>query len=84
MIVKFHDPVQLKLEAICVQLQKTLLTKYDRLPEKTIKMMVIHSGTSDITNKINTMHRIIRVIRAVIENDVNGETEIVLPSVIHR
>ena len=46
--------------------------------------MVIHSGTSDITNKINTMHRTIRVIRAVIENDVNGETEIVLPSVIHR
>ena len=46
--------------------------------------MVIHSGTSDITNKINIMHRIIRVIRAVIENDVNDETEIVLPSVIHR
>ena len=46
--------------------------------------MVIHSGTSDITNMFNTLQKIRKVINAFKENDVNGEVEIVLSSVIHR
>ena len=51
---------------------------------KNPKMMVIHSGTNDITNKVNTLQKIRKVINAIKENDVNGEIEIVLSSVIHR
>ena len=47
-------------------------------------MMVIHSGTNDITNKVNTLQKIRKVINAIKENDVNDEIEIVLSSVIHR
>ena len=47
-------------------------------------MMVIHSGTNDITNKVNILRKIRKVINAIKENDVNNETEIVLSSVIHR
>ena len=52
-------------------------------PKKT-KMMVIHSGTNDITNKVNTLQKIRKAIHSIKENDVNDETEIVLSSVIHR
>ena len=51
---------------------------------KKPKMMVIHSGTNDITNKVNTLQKIRKVIHAIKENDVNDEIEIVLSSVIHR
>ena len=51
---------------------------------KNPKMMVIHSGTNDITNKVNTLQKFRKVINAIKENDVNGEIEIVLSSVIHR
>ena len=47
-------------------------------------MAVIHSGTNDITNKVNTLQKIRKVINAIKENDVNDETEIVLSSVIYR
>ena len=47
-------------------------------------MVVIHSGTNYITNKVNTMQKIRKVIHAIKENDVNHEIEIVLSSVIHR
>ena len=47
-------------------------------------MMVIHSGTNDLTYKVNTLRKIINVINAVEENDVNNEIEMVLSSVIHR
>ena len=46
--------------------------------------MVIHSSTDDITNKVNTLQKIRKVINAIKENDVNDETEIVLSSVIYR
>ena len=46
--------------------------------------MVIHSGTNDLTYKVNTLQKIRKVINAIKENDVNNETEIVLSSVIHR
>ena len=47
-------------------------------------MMVIHSGTNDITNKVNPLQKIRKVINAIKENNVNDEIEIVLSSVIHR
>ena len=46
--------------------------------------MVICSGTSDITNKVNTLEKIRNVINAIKENEVNDEIEIVLSSVIHQ
>ena len=46
--------------------------------------MVIHSGTNDITNKVNTLQKIRKVINAIKENDVNHKIKIVLSSVIHR
>ena len=46
--------------------------------------MVIHSATNDITNKVNTLQKIQKLINAIKENDVNDETEIVLSSVIQR
>ena len=51
---------------------------------KKPKMMVIHSGTNDLTYKVNTLQKIRKVINAIKENDVNNEIEIVLSSVIHR
>ena len=61
------------------------LTDYVRpTARKKPKMMVIHSGTNDLTNKVNTLQKIRKVINAIKENDVNDEIEIVLSSVIHR
>ena len=51
---------------------------------KKSKMMVIHSGTNGITNNVNTLQKIRKVINAIKENDGNDETEIVLSSVFHR
>ena len=51
---------------------------------KNPKMMVIHSGTNDLTYKVNTMQKIRKVINAIKENDLNNEIEIVLSSVIHQ
>ena len=47
-------------------------------------MMVIHSGTNDLTYKVKTLQKNRKVINAIKENDVNNEIEIVLSSVIHR
>ena len=52
--------------------------------QKTPKMMVIHSGTNDITNKVNTLEKIRKVINAIKENESNDNIEIVLSSVIHQ
>ena len=52
--------------------------------QKNPKMMVINSGTNDLTYKVNTLQKIRKVINAIKENDVNNEIEIVLSSVIHR
>ena len=51
---------------------------------KKSKMIVIHTGTNDITNKVNVLQKIRKVINAIKENDVNRQTEIALSSVIHR
>ena len=50
---------------------------------KNPKMMVIHFDTNEITNKVKTFLKIRKVINAIKENDVNGETEIVLSNVIN-
>ena len=81
MIGKFHDPVQLKLEAIRVQQPKTLLITSDQLPENKTKMVIIHSGTNDITNKVNTLQKIRKVINVIKENEVSDKIEIVLSSI---
>ena len=47
-------------------------------------MMVIHSGSNDITNKDSTLQKIRKEIKAVKENDGNDEIEIVLSSAIYR
>ena len=46
--------------------------------------MVIHSSTDDITNKVNTLQKIRKIINAIKENDVNNKIETVLSSVIYR
>ena len=62
---------------------KDLLLHKTSLPKKE-KIMVIHSITNDITNKLNTLWKARKVINAIKENDVNDEIEIVLSSVIDR
>ena len=52
--------------------------------QKNPKMMVIRSGTNDITNKVNTLEKIRKVINAIKENEANDKIEIVLSSVIHQ
>ena len=52
--------------------------------QKNPKMMVIRSGTNDITNKVNTLEKIRKVINAIKENEAHDEIEIVLSSVIHQ
>ena len=37
---------------------------------KKTKMMVIYSGTNDITNKVNTLQKIRKVINAIKENEI--------------
>ena len=51
---------------------------------KNPKMMVVRSGTDDITNKVNTLEKIRKVINAIKQNEANDEIEIVLSSVIHQ
>ena len=52
--------------------------------QKIPKMMVICSGTNDITNKVNILEKIRKVINAIKENEANGKIEIVSSSVIHQ
>ena len=47
-------------------------------------MIVIDSGTNGITNKVNTLEKIRKVINAIKENEANDKIEIVLSSVIHQ
>ena len=63
---------------------KDLIDYVRQTARKKPKMMVIHSGTNDLTYKVNTLQKIRKVINAIKENDVNNEIEIVLSSVIHR
>ena len=47
-------------------------------------MIIIHTGTNDIQNKVNTLQKVRKVITTIKEIDVNNEIQIALSSVIHR
>ena len=47
-------------------------------------MMVIHSGSNDVTSKVNNLQKIRKIINLIKDNNASGEIEIVLSSVIHR
>ena len=47
-------------------------------------MIIIHTGTNDIQNKVNTLQKVRKVITTIKENDVNNKIQIAFSSVIHR
>ena len=47
-------------------------------------MIIIHSGTNDIQNKVNTLQKIRKVITTIKKNDVNNKVQIAFSGVIHR
>ena len=47
-------------------------------------MIIIHTGTNDIQNKVNTLEKVRKVITTITEIDVNNEIQITFSSVIHR
>ena len=47
-------------------------------------MIIIHTGTNDIQNKVNTLQKVRKVITTIKEIDVNNEIQIAFSSVVHR
>ena len=47
-------------------------------------MIIIHTGTNDIQNKVNTLQKVRKVITTIKEIDVNNEIQIAFSSAIHR
>ena len=47
-------------------------------------MIIIHTGTNDIQNKVNTLQKVRKVITTIKEVDVKNEIQIAFSSVIHR
>ena len=47
-------------------------------------MIIIHTGTNDIQNKVNTLQKVRKVITTIKEIDVNNERKITFSNVIHR
>ena len=47
-------------------------------------MIIIHTGTNDIQNKVNMLQKVRKVITTIKETDVNNEVQIAFSSVIHR
>lgn len=47
-------------------------------------MVIIHTGTNDLPNKINTLQEIAKVISAIKKHDTKREIELVISSVIYR
>ena len=47
-------------------------------------MIIIHTGTNDIQNKVNTLQKVRKVITTIKEIDVNNEVQIAFSGVIHR
>ena len=47
-------------------------------------MIIIHTGTNDIQNKVNTLQKVRKVITTIKEIAVNNEIQIAFSSVIHR
>ena len=46
-------------------------------------MIIIHTGTNDIQNKVNTFQKVRKVITTIKEIDVNNEIQIAFSIVIH-
>ena len=47
-------------------------------------MIIIHTSTNDIQNKVSTLQKVRKVITTIKEIDVNNEIQIAFSSVIHR
>ena len=47
-------------------------------------MIIIHTGTNDIQNKVNTLQKVRKVITTIKETDVNNEIQTAFLGVIHR
>ena len=47
-------------------------------------MIIIHTGTNDIQNKVNTLQKVRKVITTIKEIDVNNKNQIAFSSIIHR
>ena len=47
-------------------------------------MIIIHTDTNDIQNKVKTLQKVRKVINTINEFDVNSEIQIAFSSVIHR
>ena len=47
-------------------------------------MIIIHTGTNDIQNKVDTLHKVRKVITTIKEIDVNNEIQIAFSGIIHR
>ena len=51
---------------------------------KKPNLRIIHSGTNDIQNNVNTLQKIRKVISSIKEYDTDDNIKIALPSMIHR
>ena len=51
---------------------------------KKSDMIIIHTGTNDIQNKVNTLQKVRKVITTIKEIDVNNEIQVAFSGVIHR
>ena len=47
-------------------------------------MIIIHTTTNDIQNKVNILQKVREVITTIKEIDVNNEIQIAFSSAIHR
>ena len=47
-------------------------------------MIIIHTRTNNIQNKVNTLQKVRKVITTIKEIDVNNEVQIAFSGVIHR
>ena len=47
-------------------------------------MIIIHSGTNDIQNNVNTLQKIKKVIFSIKKYDTDDKIKIALSSIIHR
>ena len=51
---------------------------------KKPNLIIIHSGTNDIQNNVNTLQKIRKVISSIKEYDTDDNIKIALSSIIHR
>ena len=51
---------------------------------KKFNLIIIHTGTNDIQNNVNTLQKIGKVISSIKEYDTDDKIKIALSSIIHR